>query len=131
MLGVTATRYMSAPEIQARYNKLNNRLRRAITGTLKWLIRKSPASVISAGYQLKERSPLIARILQRYGVISSGNPDSHREFIPNPQRLALFRSKARVRIDKAREVLGYQPHFDLKNGMESTKLYVQWTDPDG
>ena len=130
MLGITATRYMSAPEIQARYNKLNNRLRRAITGTLKRLIKKSPASVIGAGYRLKERSPLVARILQRYGVISSGNPDSKREYIPNPQRLALFRSKARVRIDKAREILGYVPRFDLQSGMERTKLYAQWANPD-
>ena len=131
MLGVTATRYMSALEIQARYNKLNNRLRRAITGTLKWLIKKLPASAISAGYRLKERSPLVARILHRYGVTGGGGSGGPREFIPDPQRLALFRSKARVRIDKAREILCYVPRFDLKNGMESTKLYVQWTNPDG
>jgi predicted dehydrogenase/nucleoside-diphosphate-sugar epimerase len=131
MLGVTATRYMSAPEIQARYNKLNNRLRRAITGTLKRLIKKSPASVISAGYRLKERSPLVARILQRYGVTGSGNSGGQREFIPNPQRLALLRSKARVRIDKARESLGYEPRFDLKSGMKNTERYIRWTNPDG
>jgi len=131
MLDITATRYMSVPEIQARYNKLSNRLRRATTGTLKRLIKKSPASVISAGYRLKERSPFVARILQRYGVIGSGDSGGPREFIPNPQRLALFRSKTRVRIDKARESLGYEPRFDLASGMERTKLYVQWTNPDG
>lgn len=130
MLGITATRYMSAPEIQAQYNKLNNRLRRAITGALKWLIKKSPASVISAGYQLKERSPLVARILQRYGVTGSGGSGGTREYIPNPQRLALFRSKARVRIDKAREILDYQSHFNLKNGMENTRRYVKWINPE-
>ena len=129
MLGVTATRYMSALEIQARYNKLNNRLRRAITGTLKRLITRAPSPVISAGYRLKERSPFVARILRRYGV--SGDSGGPREFIPDPQRLALFRSKARVRIDKAREVLGYEPRFDLKSGMERTKLYVQWVNPEG
>jgi len=78
-----------------------------------------------------ERSPFVARILQRYDVIGSGNSGGPREFIPNPQRLALFRSKARVRIDKAREILGYEPRFDLESGMERTKLYVQWTNPDG
>jgi len=131
MLGITATRYMSAPEIQARYNKLNNRLRRAITRTLKRLIKKSPSSVISAGYWLKERSPLVARILQSYGVTGSGNPGGPREFIPDPQRLALFRSKAKVRIDKAREVLDYVPRFDLQSGMKHTGRYVQWVNPDG
>ena len=130
MLGITATRYMSVPEIQARYNKPSNRLQRTITGTLKWLIKKSPASVISAGYSLKERSPLVARILQRYGITNSDDSGRPREFIPNPQRLALFKSRARVRIGKAQEILGYKPRFDLKNGMERTKLYFQWANPD-
>ncbi len=131
MLGITATRYMSAPEIQARYNRLSNRLRRSITGTLKWLIKKSPASVIGAGYRLKERSPLVARILQRYGVTGSGDSGRPREFIPDPQRLALFRSKARVRIDKAQEILDYKPRFDLRSGMKHTGGYVQWVNPEG
>jgi nucleoside-diphosphate-sugar epimerase len=129
MLGITATRYMSALEIQARYNKLNNRLQRAITGTLKRLIKKSPSPVISAGNWLKEHSPLVARILRHYGV--DGGSGGPREFIPNPQRLALFRSKARVRIDQAREVLGYEPRFDLQSGMEHTAMYVQWVNPEG
>jgi predicted dehydrogenase/nucleoside-diphosphate-sugar epimerase len=131
MLGVTATRYMSASEIQARYNKRNNRLRGTITGTLKWLVTRSPSPVVSAGKRLKERSPFVTRILQRYGVISDGGSGGPREFIPDPQRLALFQSKTRVRIDRAREVLGYEPHFDLQNGMELTGRYVQWLNPEG
>ena len=129
MLGITSTGYMSAQEIQARYNKLSNRLRRAITGTLKWLIARSPAPVLSAGKRLRDRSLFVARILQHYGV--SGDSSGPREFIPDPQRLALFQSKARVSIDKARKVLGYEPRFNLQSGMERTKLYVQWANPDG
>jgi predicted dehydrogenase/nucleoside-diphosphate-sugar epimerase len=129
MLGITATRYMSASEIQARYNKRNNRLRRAITGTLKSLIKWSPSPVISAGKRLQERSPLVARILRHYGV--NGGSGGPREFIPDPQRLALFQSKARVRIDKAQESLGYEPRFDLQSGMEHTRRYVQWVNPEG
>lgn len=129
MLGITATRCMNALEIRARYNKLSNRLQRAITRTLRWLIARSPYPVISAGKSLKERSPFVARILRQYGV--GGDSSGPREFIPDPQRLALFRSKARVRIDKARESLGYQPRFDLESGMERTKIYVQWANPDG
>jgi len=131
MLGITATRYMSALEIQARYNKLNNRLQRAITGTLKRLIKKSPSPVISAGMRLNDRSPFVARILQHYGVTGGGGSGGPREFTPDPQRLALFRSKARVRIDKARERLGYKPRFDLKSGMKNTERYIRWTNPDG
>jgi len=130
MLGITATRYMSASEIQARYNKLNTRLRRAITGTLKWMITRSPSSVIGAGKWLKERSPFVARILRHYGV-NGGDSGGPREFVPDPQRLALFRSKARVRIDKARESLGYEPRFDLQSGMKHTGRYVQWVNPEG
>jgi len=129
MLGITATKYMSAQEIQARYNKLSDRLRRAVAGTLKWLVAQSPAPVLSAGKQLRDRSPFVARILQNYGV--SGNASGPREFVPDPQRLALFRSKARVSIDRARKVLGYEPRFDLERGMERTKIYVQWANPDG
>lgn len=128
MLGITATRYMGASEIQARYNKRNPRLRKAITKTLKWLVTRSPSSVVSAGKRLKERSPFVARILRHYGI--NGGSGGPREFIPDPQRLALFRSKARVRIDKARESLDYEPRFDLKSGMENTGRYVQWVNPE-
>ena len=129
MLGITTTRYMSASEIQSRHNKRNNRLRTAITRTLRWLIARSPSPVLSAGKQLRDRSPFVARILQHYGV--GGDSSGPREFVPDPQRLALFQSKALVRIDKARERLGYEPRFNLESGMERTKMYVQWANPDG
>jgi len=131
MLGVTATSYMSVPEIEAR-RKHDRRSQPLTARTVKWLIARSPYPVISAGKWLNSRSPFVTRILQRYGVTGSGNSAVvPREFVPDPQRLALFQSKARVRIDKARETLGYEPRFDLKSGMERTKLYIQWTNPDG
>jgi len=128
MLGITATRCMSALEIEAR-RKHASRSQPLITGTLKWLITRSPSPVISAGKRLQERSPFVARILRNYGF--NGGSGGPREFIPDPQRLALFRSKARVRIDKARESLGYEPRFDLQSGMEHTGRYVQWLNPEG
>ena len=131
MLGITATKCMSVLEIEAR-RKHDSRSQPLIARTVKWLITRSPYPVISAGKWLKERSPFVARILQRYGVTSSsGNSGGLREFVPDPQRLALFRSKTRVRIDKARESLGYEPRFNLKSGMERTKKYFQWANPDG
>jgi len=130
MLGITATSYMSVPEIEAR-RKHNRRSQPLTARTAKRLIARSPASVISVGKWLRDRSPFVARILQQYGVTKSGDSDGPREFVPDPQRLALFRSKARVRIDKARESLGYEPRFDLEKGMERTKMYFQWANPDG
>jgi len=131
MVGITATKYMSALEIQARHNKRNDYLRRSITGTLRWLITRSPYPVVSAGKWLKERSPFVARTLQQYGVTGPRSFDGPRDFVPDPQRLALFRSRTRVRIDKAREILGYEPRFDMESGMHLTKVYVQWANPDG
>ena len=130
MLGITATSYMSVPEIEAR-RKHDRRSQPLTARTAKRLIARSPASVISVGKWLRDRSPFVARILQQYGVTESGGSDGPREFVPDPQRLALFRSKARVRIDKARESLGYEPRFDLEKGMERTKMYFQWANPDG
>ena len=130
MVGITATKYMSALEIQARHNKRNDYLRRSITGTLRWLITRSPYPVVSAGKWLKERSPFVARTLQQYGVTGPRSLDGPRDIVPDPQRLALFQSKAHVRIDKAREILGYEPRFDMESGMHLTKVYVQWANPD-
>jgi len=131
MLGITATSYMSPAEIEA--HRIEQKHSQPLTArTLKWGIARAPSPVISAGKRLKEGSPLVARILQRYGVTgSSDNSGGPREFIPDAQRLALFQSKARVRIDRAREVLGYEPRFNLEKGMEHTKTYVQWANPDG
>lgn len=128
MLGITATRYMSAPEIEAR-RKREKRSQPLTARILTLLITRSPSPVLSAGKQLRDRSPFVAQILQRYRASTeSAGP---REFIPDPQRLALFQSKAHVRTDRAREVLGYEPRFDLEKGMERTKLYVQWAYPNG
>jgi len=128
MLGITATRCMSALEIQAR-RKHDSRSQPLIARTVTWLIRRSPYPVISAGKWLKERSPFVARILQHY--VATGDSSGPREFVPDPQRLALFLAKTRVRIDKAREILGYEPRFNLESGMEHTKMYFQWANPDG
>jgi len=45
---------------------------------------------------------------------------------PDPGRLALYQAKTRVRIDKARRVLGYEPAFDLERGMALTAQFTRW-----
>jgi nucleoside-diphosphate-sugar epimerase len=48
---------------------------------------------------------------------------------PNPARLTLYQAKTRVRIDKARRVLGYSPDFDLERGMALTARFIDWYYP--
>jgi nucleoside-diphosphate-sugar epimerase len=47
-------------------------------------------------------------------------------WIPDESNFDLFTSRARVRCDKARQRLGYQPGFDFQRGMELTAKWVAW-----
>ena len=49
-------------------------------------------------------------------------------FLPR-RRLDLYAAKCAVRIDKARERLGYEPEFDLERGMERTADYLRQAYP--
>ena len=46
--------------------------------------------------------------------------------LPDPHRLASYRSASQVKSDKARKLLGYQPSFDLSRGMELTASFLRW-----
>ncbi|HET9228215.1 MAG TPA: NAD(P)-dependent oxidoreductase [Thermoanaerobaculia bacterium] len=43
-----------------------------------------------------------------------------------PQMIGFFAAKTRVRIDKARRLLGYEPAFSLERGMELTEQWARW-----
>ena len=43
-----------------------------------------------------------------------------------PQMIGFFAAKTRVRIDKARRLLGYGPAFSLERGMELTEQWACW-----
>lgn len=43
-----------------------------------------------------------------------------------PQMIGFFAAKTRVRIDKARRLLGYEPAFPLQRGMELTGQWARW-----
>ena len=45
---------------------------------------------------------------------------------PDPDRFRWLASKTRVRIDKAKRVLGYEPRYDLAGGMHRTRLWAEW-----
>jgi nucleoside-diphosphate-sugar epimerase len=46
--------------------------------------------------------------------------------ITDIQRFRWMASRVRVRVDKARDVLGYNPRFDLHAGMGRTRLWAEW-----
>jgi nucleoside-diphosphate-sugar epimerase len=50
----------------------------------------------------------------------------HPLILPDDQQLHLYRAHARIRIDKARQVLGYSPRYDFERGMELTGRFVAW-----
>lgn len=46
--------------------------------------------------------------------------------IPNETLLALYQSKTRPCIDKAKKYLSYKPKFDFERGMDSTAQFLRW-----
>ena len=51
--------------------------------------------------------------------------DNRPLFLPTGQLRALYASKTHIRIDKAREKLGYSPAFDLERGMARTAEWAR------
>ena len=45
---------------------------------------------------------------------------------PSPRMIAFFSTRTRVRIDKARRLLGYEPEFSLDRGMALTAAWARW-----
>ena len=46
----------------------------------------------------------------------------------SPEEIEFLRARTRVRIDKARRVLGYRPAWDLEAGMEMTGRWARWAE---
>ncbi|HET9768699.1 MAG TPA: NAD-dependent epimerase/dehydratase family protein [Thermoanaerobaculia bacterium] len=44
----------------------------------------------------------------------------------SPEMIDFFAARTRVRIDKARRLLGYEPAFPLQRGMELTREWARW-----
>jgi nucleoside-diphosphate-sugar epimerase len=52
-------------------------------------------------------------------------PEKPIQLLPEPA-LAMLRAKTRVRIDKARAVLGYAPRYDFERGFARTAEWARW-----
>ena len=51
-----------------------------------------------------------------------------RAVLPSDQLLGLYRARTRVKIDKARRMLGYEPAFDFEQGMAMTADFIRWAE---
>lgn len=57
----------------------------------------------------------------------STDPGGERSVPPlEPELARFFAARAHVRIDKARDRLGYRPSWDLDTGMELTRRWAEW-----
>jgi nucleoside-diphosphate-sugar epimerase len=71
------------------------------------------------------------------GRLASGSRSGHSGHSENPARelpihplppkmIGFFRARTRVRIDKAKRILGYRPAFDFETGMDLTERWARW-----
>ena len=143
MLGVSATIAMSAAEAEA-YDIKNRSRGRSIFREGLSILREEPmlrerllntremallkgltASLLPADIRVSMKR----RIKGDNG--GAGLPDGSVEKRPIrllsfPLDANFYKSRARVRIDKAKRVLGYEPAFDLSAGMKRTEQWARW-----
>lgn len=70
------------------------------------------------------------RIKSRMGAAAPPPATGGQEELPilplSPEMIDFFAARTRVRIDKARRLLGYEPAFPLRRGMELTEAWARW-----
>jgi nucleoside-diphosphate-sugar epimerase len=74
--------------------------------------------------QWAKKNPLVQRLWDAYGDVKPS-----KIYVESGSRLALYRSKCHVRIDRAQAEIGYRPAFDLARGMEKTGAWLRWMLP--
>lgn len=97
--------------------RIRERLERTREGV--WL-REMASAVLPESWQQKIKGRLAS------GRGSSA-PDREAPIHPLPPKMiGFFRARTRVRIDKARRLLGYRPAFDFETGMDLTERWARW-----
>lgn len=89
-----------------------------------WL-RERASALLSEPAQQRIKSWMSGR-----GRRPLSTPALHTEELPiqplTPELIDFLRPRTRVRIDKARRLLGYEPQFDLDRGMALTERWARW-----
>ncbi|MFL6236272.1 MAG: hypothetical protein ACJ76N_24280, partial [Thermoanaerobaculia bacterium] len=61
---------------------------------------------------------------------SGSRPTPRQDELPihplTPELIRFLRVRTRVRIDKAKRLLGYRPAFDFETGMDLTEQWARW-----
>jgi len=104
-----------------------------VADTLRVLTRESrrrdavirPRLQDSAAGRLLLRTAEAAGLLLQSGVPATPPPPAAPQPL-HPSKVPIFVSTARVRIDKARTILGFAPQFDLERGMAMTTEWARW-----
>jgi nucleoside-diphosphate-sugar epimerase len=124
-----------SPSVRARWVKLlkNPEFRMTLIDTpvLNWpylVAKKSPLQTTFVGKMWEQR---VTQQVQKSNIPSPPKPAPKSRpkppfTKPHPTRLALLQAKTRVRIDKARRLLGYQPVFDFEDGMALNAEFIRW-----
>lgn len=99
--------------------RIRERLERTREGV--WL-REMASTLLPESWQQKIKSRLAAGRQLR-----SAAPSHELPIHPLPPKMiGFFRARTRVRIDKARRLLGYRPAFDFETGMDLTEQWARW-----
>lgn len=99
--------------------RIRERLERTREGV--WL-REMASTVLPESWQQKIKSRLAAGRGARSASADRGLPIHPLD----PKMIGFFRPRTRVRIDKAKRLLGYRPAFDLETGMDLTERWARW-----
>ncbi len=117
--------------LQRKRNSLYGKLRRELArrpGTRQYLLSLPPQSWLVAATQWLPGSAQAAlkgyyRSLWQQQIQSGSSLPLH---LTDAGTRALYSARTRVRVDKARNQLGYKPAFDLDHGMALTGEWARW-----
>jgi nucleoside-diphosphate-sugar epimerase len=117
--------------VQRRRNTLYARLRRELAQrpeARRYLLSLPPQSwLVAAARRLPASAQ--AALKCHYNSLwrqQASSDSSLPLYLPDPQTRALYAARTYVRIDKARNKLGYKPAFDLNFGMALTTEWARW-----
>ena len=116
---------------QRRHNSLYGKVRRELArrpGARQYLLSLPPQSWLIAG--IRWLPPSAQATLKTYyrSLWQQQIPSvsSLPLYLPDATTRELYAARTNVRIDKARDRLGYEPAFDLDGGMALTRQWAQW-----
>jgi nucleoside-diphosphate-sugar epimerase len=91
------------------------------------VLAQAPQRWIIRGGQLALPRPVQAAVRDWYGGLwQIPLRDARPLLVPDPASLALYTARAHVRIEKARNRLGFTPAYDLEQGMSKTAAWARW-----